>query len=187
MVKLSTRMMDWRWKYHLECSLSQKKNSSIFSKKVFLNGCNYIVNRFEIKKIKPNLFFHLSNQPSDAGNFWRSILWENIMPFLWSTHHWQEYFRLLNCLSTTLLTWSYVSTFTLYLVALPCWRAWKISSLFLFHVESAFAGTPNNCATSLLVLSFSSSNKALYLSSRFCSLWSLCAIFPYTRETYSRP
>ena len=41
------------------------------------------------------------------------------------------------------------------------------------------------CPTNHL-LPFSSFNKALYLSFRFCSLWSLFAIFPHTRETYSR-
>ena len=34
----------------------------------------------------------------------------------------------------------------------------SLNLLALFHVESVFAGTPNNCATSLLVLPFSSSD-----------------------------
>ena len=56
MVKPSIRMMGCGLKYHLDCYLQQKKNSSIFSKKDFLNCCND----------KPSLFFHLSNEPSDA-------------------------------------------------------------------------------------------------------------------------
>ena len=58
---------------------------------------------------------------------------------------------------------------TPFVVALPCRKAWKILYLFFLHVTSIFSGTSNNCPTSLLVLHFPSSNKPLYLSSRFCS------------------
>ena len=84
-----------------------------------------------------------------------------------------------------MLTWSYISTFTLFSVALPYWKAWKNLSSFFFHVESVFTETPNNCATSLLLLPFYRSNMVLYLSYKFCSLWSLFTIFPYTSEAYS--
>ena len=39
------------------------------------------------------------------------------------------------------------SPILLFVVAVPCWKAWKILSLFFFYVESVFAGTPNNYAT----------------------------------------
>ena len=69
MVKLSVRMVGWGWKYHLDFYLQQKKNSSIFSKKNFANCCNYTVKESEIKRNKPNLFFHLSYQLSDGWKF----------------------------------------------------------------------------------------------------------------------
>ena len=189
MVKLSIRIMSRGWKYHLNCYLQQKKNSSIFSKKDFLTCCNDMVKESKIKKIKPNLFFHLSNQPSHAWKFLdvSSLAKYNVFSLI-KTRLTRTFSDLshLHHLSTALLNWSQVSTFSLFVVALPSWKTWKILSLFFFHVESVFAGKPNNYATSLLVLPFCSSNKASHLSSRFCSLWILFAIFPYTRETYSR-
>ena len=134
-------MVGWGWKYHLDFYLQQKKNSSIFSKKNFASCCNYTVKESEIKRNKPNLFFHLSYQLSDGWRFSKVNSLAIYNAFSLINTPLTETFSgldLLNHLSTALLTWSQVSTFTLFVVALPCWKSWKILYLSFFHMESVW-------------------------------------------------
>ena len=86
-----------------------EENSLLFSKKGFLNCCNYIVKESEQKKIKHQLFFRLSNQPSDPWKFSKVNSLEKYDAFsLIDTPFTGTFsdFSLLNNLSSTLLTWS---------------------------------------------------------------------------------
>ena len=172
--------MDWGWKYHLDCYLEQKKNSSKFLMKDSLNCFKIVWNK---KKLNPTFSSIFTTSHLMLENFSRPTFLAKYNAFsLINTPLTGTFLdlSLLKHLSTSFLSFHPFHRSTALLKSL------RDLIFIFFHVGSVFARTPNNCAISLLVLPFSSSNKALYLSSRICPLWNLFAIFPYTRETYSR-
>ena len=157
MVKLSISMMGWGWKYHLHCYLQQKKSSSIFSKKDFLNRCNYIV--WNKKKLNTAFSSICPTSHLMLENFPRSILWESIILFLWWIHHWQKPFRILAFwIISAQLRWLIIGiNFHAFSRSTPLMKTLKDFIFILFSYGKC-------------ICTYSSSNNALYLSSRFCSL-----------------
>ena len=76
--------------------------------------------------------------------------------------------RIRNHLCTAFLSSSYFSGFTLFEIR-PLLYFSKILSLFFFHVDKVFFGTPKREATSLWGVPFSNSLSALYIVFMICS------------------